>query len=62
MTGYRFEKFDKLTILGRRWFFRFVAPNHEKMNQSEGYNSAAARDHAIEVLKRESAKADVVDA
>jgi uncharacterized protein YegP (UPF0339 family) len=59
MNEYQFECFDRLTLRGRRWFFRFVASNAEPMFQSEAYNSSAARDHAVEVIKREAGAAAV---
>lgn len=41
----RVEIFDRMTLLGRRWYFRIVdAGNHETLAPSEAYNSAAARD------------------
>lgn len=51
MREYKFETYDRMTLRGRRWFFRFRAANGEIMLQSEGYNSAAARDHAIIVIR-----------
>lgn len=56
----RFETFDRLTIFGRRWFFRIVREgNNEPMAQSEAYNSAAKRDIAIGVLKANIADAPI---
>jgi uncharacterized protein YegP (UPF0339 family) len=62
MAEYRFEKFEKRGIRGRRWYFRFVAPNNEKMLQSEGYNSSSSRDSAIDTIQKEAKHAGVVDA
>lgn len=56
----RFETFDRLTLFGRRWFFRIVREgNNEPMAQSEAYNSAAKRDLAIGVLKAGVANAHI---
>lgn len=39
------ETFDRLTLFGRRWFFRIIdAGNGQTLAQSEAYNSARARD------------------
>jgi hypothetical protein len=43
--GYELRAFDRLTLLGRRWFFRVVSMRNWKVvAQSEAYNSKAARD------------------
>lgn len=42
MSG-RFVTFDRLTLKGRRWFFRYQAANGEPVFQSEAYNSRTAR-------------------
>lgn len=55
----RFITFDAETEDGRRWFFRYQAPNGEPVFQSEAYNSAAARDRGIEAA-RKCADAEVV--
>jgi uncharacterized protein YegP (UPF0339 family) len=60
-NAYRFERFDRMTLRGRRWFFNFSAPNSKVMAQSEAYNSEAARDDAIATIKREAGAALVVD-
>lgn len=52
MAQARFDTFDRLTLRGRRWFFRFKAPNGEIVFQSEAYNSAAARDNGIEAARK----------
>jgi hypothetical protein len=48
----RVETFDRLTIWGRRWYFRAVAANGEIVSHSEAYNSAEARDGGIEATRR----------
>lgn len=42
-----FVTFDRMTLLGRRWFFHYRGNNGEIVFQSEAYNSAAARDRGI---------------
>ena len=47
--GMEVQIFDRLTLRGRRWFFRLVdAGNHETLAQSEAYNSSAARDNTAD--------------
>jgi uncharacterized protein YegP (UPF0339 family) len=36
-----FEAFNRLTLFGRRWFFRILAANGEPIAQSEGYRNRA---------------------
>lgn len=52
MAHKRFTTFDRRTLRGRRWFFRYQAPNGEIVFQSEAYNSAAARDNGIEAARK----------
>jgi hypothetical protein len=48
----RFETFDRLTLRGRRWFFRIVRNgNNEPLAQSEAYNRAASRDIAMAIIQ-----------
>ena len=47
----RFETYDRLTLFGRRFYFRLVGANHEKIAYGEAYNTADARDHGIELVK-----------
>lgn len=43
--GYEIQTFDRMTLFGRRWYFRVVdCGNWETVAQSEGYNSAKRRD------------------
>lgn len=42
--GMEVQTFDRLTLWGRRWFFRIIdAGNGQTLAQSEAYNSAQAR-------------------
>lgn len=52
MTKLRFETYDRMTLFGRRWFFRVVREgNSETMAQSEAYNRREPRDIAIAILQ-----------
>lgn len=67
----RFERFDRENPLQpdadpdcspkRLYYFRLVAANGEIVAQSEAYNSAQARDHGIEAVRRAAELAKVVD-
>lgn len=60
MTKLRFETFDRLTLFGRRWFFRIVREgNNETMAQSEPYNRPEPRDIAIAILQEGAGTARV---
>ena len=50
-----FETYEKLTIFGRRFYFRLRGANNEIVAHGEAYNSAANRDHGIELVRRASA-------
>lgn len=51
--GFEVRSFDRLTLLGRRWFFRIVSMENWKIvSQSEAYNSRAARDQTGSKLAR----------
>lgn len=41
------ETYDRLTLLGRRWFWRARHANGEIVASGEPYNSAEARDKGI---------------
>lgn len=44
----RFETFERVTLRGKRWFFRIVASgNNEVLAQSQTYKAARDRDIAI---------------
>lgn len=52
-AGLKTYRFDRLTIWGRRWFFRVIDRNNGKtVAQSEAYNSAQARDHMADRMDR----------
>ncbi|HET7255615.1 MAG TPA: YegP family protein [Xanthobacteraceae bacterium] len=58
----RFETFERLTLRGRRYFFRLVVVgNSEIIAQSEAYNSARARDHAIRLIRHGAFEARVIE-
>lgn len=57
----RFEIYEKLTIFGKRFYFRFVGGNNEKVTYGEAYNSRAARNHAIGLIKQFAATAEIVE-
>lgn len=46
-------KFSGLTLFGRRWYWRAVARNGRSVAiPGEGFTSAAARDHNLDVTCR----------
>jgi uncharacterized protein YegP (UPF0339 family) len=47
-----FVTFDRMTLRGRRWFFRYQGNNGEPIFQSEAYNSKAARDNGIAAARQ----------
>lgn len=47
-----FVTFDRLTLFGRRWFFRYIGNNGEPVFPSEAYNSPAARDRGIVAARK----------
>lgn len=47
-----FITFDRRTLRGRRWFFRYQGNNGEPVFQSEAYNTKAARDNGIAAARR----------
>lgn len=47
-----FVTFSRMGWRGRRWYFRYVAPNGETVFTSEAYNSSAARDGGIAAARR----------
>lgn len=56
----RFETFERLTLRGRRFYFRIVANNHEPVAQSEAYNRKESRDHAVKIISHWAGSAAVV--
>lgn len=59
MADYRFEVFK--SSVNSQYYWRFKAPNHETVAQSEGYVAKSSAQHAIDVIKREAASASVND-
>lgn len=60
MTELRFETFDRMTLRGRRYFFRIVrVGNNESMAQSEAYNRQEPRDIAVAIIQEGAATARV---
>lgn len=54
----RFETYDRLTLRGRRYFFRMVSEgNNEVMSQGQPYRNRASRDIAIGKIKAGAAAA-----
>ncbi len=45
-----FLTFDRMTLRGRRYFFRIRANNGEVLAQSEAYNTARARDQGVAAI------------
>ena len=49
--GFEVQTFDRLTLFGRRYYFRIVdAGNHEILAPSEAYNRAYDRDRTANRL------------
>lgn len=61
MNEDRIEIWDRLTLLGRRWYWRAVAGNGEIVAIGEGYNSAEARNRGIGTASRILAKGQIMD-
>lgn len=61
MNAYRYETFTRLTLRGRRYFFRFVAPNNEIMAQSQPYKAAQTRNESLQIIRRKSVDARIVE-
>jgi uncharacterized protein YegP (UPF0339 family) len=60
MINWHFETYAKTTKAGkRRFYFRGVGENHEKIFPSEGYNTPSARDERIAAIKAGAATAEV---
>jgi uncharacterized protein YegP (UPF0339 family) len=47
----RYRRFDRMTLFGRRYYFHFIGRNGEIVLPSEGYNSAAARDQTLYMVR-----------
>lgn len=46
----RFEIYSRLTLIGRRWYWRLRARNHEIIAQGEAYNRKVDCLRAIELV------------
>lgn len=57
--SYQFEVF-KGGVLKKKWYFRFLSSNGEKMCQSEGYSRRTDAQAAVETIKREAPAAEVI--
>jgi uncharacterized protein YegP (UPF0339 family) len=55
----KFIAFPRLTLFGRRWFFRILAANGEPIAQSEGYRRKADCLHAAGLIINEAHTADL---
>lgn len=50
----RIELFDRISIFGRRWYFRVVRlGTNERIAASEAYNSPRARNEAVALLQQD---------
>ncbi len=54
-------KFELYKDRGGKYRFRLKAPNGQIIASSEGYNSKASAKNGIESIKKNAAKADVVE-
>jgi uncharacterized protein YegP (UPF0339 family) len=55
----RIVAFPRLTLRGRRWFFRIEAANAEPIAQSEGYRNKSDCLHAAGLIINEAHTADL---
>jgi uncharacterized protein YegP (UPF0339 family) len=54
------QTFDRRNLLGqRRYYFRFVGRNGEKLAISEAYNSPASRDGTMGLVRLQAANATI---
>lgn len=47
----RFEIYRRLTLVGKRWFWRLKAENHEIIASGEGYRNLADAENAVRLVK-----------
>lgn len=59
MKCYQFEIFSRLTVRGRRHFFRMRAPNGEVVLQSQAYKHWRSAHDAVQVIRVEANNASV---
>lgn len=57
----KIERFSRLGLFGRRWYFRARGKNGEIVCPSEPYSSPAARDAGIEAAREIFAVGRIVD-
>lgn len=58
----RFETFDRLTLVGRRYFFRVVREgNNEIMAPSQPYKRPESRDIAIAIIQEGAGGARIIE-
>lgn len=55
----RFEIYTKLTLRGRRWYWRLRAANSETIASGEAYNSADAARKGIELVRSAAASTPI---
>lgn len=48
----RFQIYSRLTLLGRRWYWRLRAPNHEIIAQGEAYVRKEDCRHAVSLVRK----------
>jgi uncharacterized protein YegP (UPF0339 family) len=56
----RYEIYSRITIRGRRWFWRLRAVNHEIIASGEGYRNKDDAEDAISLVQS-SSRAPVVE-
>lgn len=61
MGSLKFEMYDRLTLMGRRYFFRVKGGNGEIVVQSEGYTRRESAMHTIQLLRQNLQFAEIVD-
>lgn len=59
-NGYKFEIYSRIGIRGRRWYFRYRAPNGEIMLQSESYTRKENAQKAVQSIKRTASSSQTV--
>lgn len=51
MNQGKYYYYPRLTLRGRRWFWRFVGRNGEIVGSGEGYRRKGGAMHAIDLLR-----------
>lgn len=57
----KIKLFPRLTLRGRKWFFRIVADNGQTVAQSEGYSRRLDALETIKSLRAKLPKAELVE-